>query len=48
MYYSMPINMCFIVKYHWEPYFTDNLRMSAVTNMEPASVNSAVVAGDKS
>jgi hypothetical protein len=27
MYYSMPINMFFIVKNHWEPYFTDNLRI---------------------
>jgi hypothetical protein len=26
MYYSMPINIFFIVKNHWEPYFTDNLR----------------------
>jgi hypothetical protein len=25
MYYSMPINMFFIVKNHWGPYFTDNL-----------------------
>jgi hypothetical protein len=24
MYYSMPINMFFIVKNHWEPSFTDN------------------------
>jgi hypothetical protein len=23
MYYSMSINMFFIVKDHWEPYFTD-------------------------
>jgi hypothetical protein len=28
MYYSMPINMFFIVKNHWEPYFTDNLRIT--------------------
>jgi hypothetical protein len=28
MYYSMPINMFFIVKNHWEPYFTDNPRIS--------------------
>jgi hypothetical protein len=26
MYYSMPINMFFIVKNHWEPSFTDNPR----------------------
>jgi hypothetical protein len=26
MYYSMPINMFFIVKNHWQPYFTDNPR----------------------
>jgi hypothetical protein len=26
MYYSMPINMFFIVKSHWEPSFTDNPR----------------------
>jgi hypothetical protein len=24
MHYSMPINMFFIVKNHWQPYFTDN------------------------
>jgi hypothetical protein len=27
MYYSMPINMFFIVKNHWEPSFTDNPRI---------------------
>jgi hypothetical protein len=26
LYYSMPINMFFIVKNHWEPSFTDNPR----------------------
>jgi hypothetical protein len=26
MYYSMPINMFFSVKNHWQPYFTDNPR----------------------
>jgi hypothetical protein len=26
LYYSMPINMFFIVKNHWQPYFTDNSR----------------------
>jgi hypothetical protein len=26
MYYSIPINMFFIVKNHWQPYFTDNPR----------------------
>jgi hypothetical protein len=26
MYYSMPINMFFIVKNYWEPSFTDNPR----------------------
>jgi hypothetical protein len=26
MYYSMPINMFFIVKNHWEPSFMDNPR----------------------
>jgi hypothetical protein len=26
VYYSMPINMFFIVKIHWEPYFADNPR----------------------
>jgi hypothetical protein len=26
VYYSMPINMFFIVKNHWQPYFTDNPR----------------------
>jgi hypothetical protein len=29
MYYSMPINMFFIVKNHWEPSFTDNPRRKA-------------------
>jgi hypothetical protein len=24
LYYSMPINMFFIVKNHWDPYFTDH------------------------
>jgi hypothetical protein len=28
LYYLMPINMFFIVKNHWEPSFTDNLRIS--------------------
>jgi hypothetical protein len=27
MYYLMPINMFFIVKNHWQPYFTDNPRI---------------------
>jgi hypothetical protein len=27
MYYSMPINMFFIAKNHWEPSFTDNPRI---------------------
>lgn len=27
MYYSMPINMFFIMKNHWEPYFSDNPRI---------------------
>jgi hypothetical protein len=27
MYYSMPINMFFIVKNHWEPSFTDSPRI---------------------
>jgi hypothetical protein len=27
MYYSMPINMFFIVKIHWEPYFVDDPRI---------------------
>jgi hypothetical protein len=27
MYYSMPINMFFLVKIHWEPYFADNPRI---------------------
>jgi hypothetical protein len=27
MYYSMPLNMFFIVKNHWAPYFTDNPRI---------------------
>jgi hypothetical protein len=30
MYYSMPINMFFIVKNHWKPYFTDNLPYLAI------------------
>jgi hypothetical protein len=29
MYYSMPIDMFFIVKNHWQPYFTDK-NLSAV------------------
>jgi hypothetical protein len=29
MYYSMPINMFFIVKIYWEPYFADNPHKSA-------------------
>jgi hypothetical protein len=28
MYYSMLINMFFIVKNHWQPYFMDNPRIS--------------------
>jgi hypothetical protein len=36
MYYSMPINMFFIVKNHWEPYFTDNLQHTCIFNGLPA------------
>jgi hypothetical protein len=33
MYYSMPINMFFIVKNHWQPYFTDNPRTKRVMRL---------------
>jgi hypothetical protein len=36
MYYSMPINMFFIVKNHWQPYFTDNPRTSATDRSHAA------------
>jgi hypothetical protein len=29
--FRMPINMFFIVKNHWEPSFTDNLRMTDIS-----------------
>jgi hypothetical protein len=32
MYYSMPINMFFIVKNHRQPYFTDNPRICYLRN----------------
>jgi hypothetical protein len=41
MYYSMPINMFFIVKNHWEPSFTDNPRITKpipeTTDLDPES-----------
>jgi hypothetical protein len=39
MYYSMPINMFFIVKIHWEPYFADNPHIMQVYYFVPFIVS---------
>jgi hypothetical protein len=42
MYYSMPINMFFIVKNHWEPYFTDSLRRNDLWKRGKVNLNCIV------
>jgi hypothetical protein len=43
MYYSMPVNMFFIVKNHWQPYFTDNPRNMYVSVFSFKVRNKAVL-----